>query len=83
MARYLSCFIWFVGSVVYSFQITSVRQHISITSMVSSEAKPVEGIIPRVGGAMPEGRRPDWFHVPAPGVSDDYLSSYLILLYFT
>jgi lipoic acid synthetase len=24
-------------------------------------------VIPRVGGVMPEGRRPDWFRVPAPG----------------
>ena len=24
-------------------------------------------VIPRVGGDMPEGRRPDWFRVPAPG----------------
>ena len=24
-------------------------------------------VIPRVGGKMPEGRRPNWFHVPAPG----------------
>jgi lipoic acid synthetase len=27
----------------------------------------VQLTIPRVGAAMPEGRRPDWFHVPAPG----------------
>jgi lipoic acid synthetase len=27
----------------------------------------VEVLTPRVGGTMPEGRRPDWFRVPAPG----------------
>ena len=26
--------------------------------------------VPRVGGEMPLGRRPDWFHVPAPGGKD-------------
>ena len=26
--------------------------------------------IPRVGGDMPAGRRPDWFHVPAPSYRD-------------
>jgi lipoic acid synthetase len=25
--------------------------------------------VPRVGAPMPEGKRPDWFHVPAPGGS--------------
>jgi lipoic acid synthetase len=34
--------------------------------MSTTESKP---ITPKVGGAMPEGRRPDWFHVPAPGGS--------------
>ena len=27
----------------------------------------VEVVIPRVGGKMPDGKRPDWFRVPAPG----------------
>lgn len=27
-------------------------------------------VVPRVGAAMPEGRRPDWFRVPAPGGRD-------------
>ena len=27
-------------------------------------------IVPRVGGAMPEGKRPNWFRVPAPGGKD-------------
>jgi len=27
----------------------------------------VEVVVPRVGGKMPEGKRPDWFRVPAPG----------------
>ena len=35
-------------------------------SDMSSEAEEVVPVIPRVGGKMPEGRRPDWFHVPAP-----------------
>lgn len=26
-----------------------------------------KGDIPRVGGKMPDGKRPSWFHVPAPG----------------
>jgi len=26
-----------------------------------------EAMRPKVGAPMPEGRRPDWFHVPAPG----------------
>jgi lipoyl synthase len=30
----------------------------------------VAAIVPRVGGAMPEGKRPNWFRVPAPGGKD-------------
>ncbi|KAJ8906153.1 hypothetical protein NDN08_002648 [Rhodosorus marinus] len=26
-----------------------------------------ESAVPKIGAPMPEGRRPDWFHVPAPG----------------
>eukprot|EP00310_Coccolithus_braarudii_P023791 CAMPEP_0183351074 /NCGR_PEP_ID=MMETSP0164_2-20130417/23345_1 /TAXON_ID=221442 /ORGANISM="Coccolithus pelagicus ssp braarudi, Strain PLY182g" /LENGTH=372 /DNA_ID=CAMNT_0025523169 /DNA_START=67 /DNA_END=1185 /DNA_ORIENTATION=- len=35
----------------------------------SSSAAVVSGaaVVPRVGGDMPAGRRPSWFHVPAPG----------------
>lgn len=32
-----------------------------------TEAPPAGLVIPKVGAPMPEGRRPDWFHVPAPG----------------
>jgi len=36
--------------------------------MVSSQEKDSKvQILPRVGGEMPEGKRPSWFHVPAPG----------------
>ena len=42
-----------------------------MTNMVSSEQQQTftvqsELVIPRVGADMPAGRRPDWFHVPAP-----------------
>lgn len=38
----------------------------SIAEPPSESSKPQ---IPKVGGSMPSGRRPDWFHVPAPGGS--------------
>ena len=34
------------------------------------ETKKKDLVVPRVGGAMPAGRRPNWFHVPAPGGAD-------------
>lgn len=36
----------------------------------SEEKIQTQDVVPRVGGKMPEGRRPDWFHVPAPGGKD-------------
>ncbi len=37
---------------------------------VSSDAEKEGKIVPRVGGDMPSGRRPNWFHVPAPSSED-------------
>ena len=31
-------------------------------------------IIPKVGDKMPDGKRPDWFRVPAPGGSNTKFS---------
>lgn len=44
----------------------------SATSLLDAHSSDsgVEVIVPRVGGAMPEGRRPNWFRVPAPGGKD-------------
>jgi lipoic acid synthetase len=42
-------------------------------SMLHMSVKPADGgkgVIPRVGAKMPDGMRPDWFHVPAPGGSN-------------
>mmetsp|Transcript_22100 Transcript_22100/g.50051 ORF Transcript_22100/g.50051 Transcript_22100/m.50051 type:complete len:340 (-) Transcript_22100:177-1196(-) len=36
-------------------------------SVKPAPADAAKAIIPRVGGKMPEGKRPDWFRVPAPG----------------
>lgn len=36
-----------------------------VSSKIVDSGSPL--IIPRVGGQMPPGRRPHWFHVPAPG----------------
>lgn len=49
----------------------SFRRDNLMTNMVSSEQQQTftvqsELVIPRVGADMPAGRRPDWFHVPAP-----------------
>jgi len=32
-------------------------------------------VVPKVGAPMPEGKRPDWFHVPAPGGPDSRYSA--------
>lgn len=45
-------------------QCASIRLNHKI--FMGSDHKPP---IPRVGGDMPEGKRPDWFRVPAPGGS--------------
>ena len=44
----------------------------SATSLFDAHSSNSEAemIIPRVGGAMPDGRRPNWFRVPAPGGKD-------------
>ena len=49
------------------------NQHLYSSSSSSSSSssttttESLKNIIPRVGGDMPEGKRPDWFRVPAPG----------------
>ena len=41
------------------------------SNMVSSDENTLaQPVTPKVGGSMPEGRRPNWFHVPAPGGKD-------------
>lgn len=40
---------------------------LSISLRMTAKADVSKGVIPRVGGKMPDGMRPDWFHVPAPG----------------
>ena len=39
----------------------------SLSATDTSSESGVNLIVPRVGGVMPEGRRPNWFRVPAPG----------------
>ena len=54
-----------------SFHVTKiVAPHTFLKSLSASERSGetgVELIVPRVGGVMPDGRRPNWFRVPAPG----------------
>jgi len=38
-----------------------------------------EPVRPMVRGEMPQGKRPDWFHAPAPGRSDGQKSRYEVL----
>ena len=38
-----------------------------------------EPVRPKVGGEMPAGKRPNWFHAPAPGRSDGQKSRYEVL----
>jgi lipoic acid synthetase len=48
---------------------TSSGGGLTMTSPTDAAVSTAGGalVIPRVGGDMPEGRRPDWFRVPAPG----------------
>jgi lipoic acid synthetase len=46
---------------------TSSNSNCSISITYSTTTESLKNIIPRVGGDMPEGKRPDWFRVPAPG----------------
>ena len=41
-----------------------------VTLKVSSGAENHGNVVPRVGGDMPAGKRPNWFHVPAPSSED-------------
>lgn len=43
--------------------------HLRRLWMTNNAETTTTSIYPRVGSAMPEGRRPDWFRVPAPGGS--------------
>lgn len=52
---------------------TATSKTISFESEIgdgASKKKEERGVIPRVRAPMPEGRRPDWFHVPAPSSRD-------------
>ena len=49
----------------------SRRRESNVRSLQSSsDAEKHGNIVPRVGGDMPAGRRPNWFHVPAPNSED-------------
>lgn len=56
-----------------SHKIANSKRLKSINTVVDDSVAPlvtptvVTPITPKVGGLMPEGRRPDWFRVPAPG----------------
>ena len=52
---------------------TSSNNYISMVSskQTSTDSKESVPIVPRVGAPMPAGRRPDWFHVPAPAQGPD------------
>ena len=39
----------------------------SLTALSSTKGVGIDLVVPRVGGAMPDGKRPNWFRVPAPG----------------
>jgi lipoic acid synthetase len=48
-----------------SFQVSGLQR--GFWYMSTSTPSRDTATIPKVGGAMPEGRRPEWFRVPAPG----------------
>lgn len=73
---FVSAFLYLISS--DGFRFTNVRQTVQLqlirqqqfNSWAAADGSiegSVELIVPRVGGVMPEGRRPDWFRVPAPG----------------
>lgn len=72
------CFVLFLICNCDSFY-SSFRQnalHIRESSSIlylAGEGNSITGqdlVVPRVGGAMPDGKRPNWFRVPAPGGKD-------------
>lgn len=46
------------------------KVHMADTTSRSSNEEKKKLVTPSVSGTMPEGRRPDWFHVPAPSSRD-------------
>ena len=49
---------------------SAVNSRHVVRLFVSSDAEKKDKVVPRVGGVMPEGQRPNWFHVPAPSSED-------------
>jgi lipoic acid synthetase len=57
---------WTAFYYVIVMLVTLPHPNVNSFSLKMSDLK-APNIIPKVGAPMPEGRRPDWFRVPAPG----------------
>lgn len=62
--KVLVLFLLFHIDIIHGFY----NKLIFITSMSLREQQSIE-LFPKVGSKMPDGKRPDWFRVPAPGGS--------------
>ena len=71
--RNLALLLWLTYRICSSFKL-AIRRELNVFCFKMSDTSATDDIvgtiIPRVGAPMPVGRRPDWFHVPAPGGKD-------------
>lgn len=68
----------FVGNTIYRRSRSSTRCCVSVSTASSSAGSDSERqqapLTPSVNAPMPAGRRPSWFHVPAPGGDQTHFS---------